>query len=211
MLGCWYFRRQLTALADEELAPRRAARVRAHVDRCAGCAAMARELEETRRWLEGLSRPVQVPDVERLYRGVVRRLEKEPVPAAWPRLLPLSLAGTLVAAALLLAPGERTAPPEPQAAAPVSGPTPPAVAREQAGVPYAPVAPLPAAPQAARERQIADASVTEDPLDGLPAEVLARPEFFRHYRLFEKLEAIEHFESVRNLATDGGTPEQPHG
>jgi len=214
MFVCWFSRRELTALADGELSARRAARVRAHLAGCAQCAALAGDLEEVAGdWAD--ARPAEPAlDVERLYRGVLRRLKDEPERAARRWLVPLPVAGALAAAAVVLVLMGRTPP------APPPAETRAAVAEEPAAVPAVAARPrkqVPAPVVARAENapapvaeQPAGAAAVEDPLDGLPVEVLARPELFHHYRLFEKLEAIEHFESVRNESLDG-TPEQPQG
>lgn len=44
-MQCWFFRRDLTALVDRELSPVRAAAVRAHLARCASCAALHQAIE----------------------------------------------------------------------------------------------------------------------------------------------------------------------
>jgi hypothetical protein len=88
---------KLSALADGDLAPRQAARVRAHVDGCAACARALAELDALKRGLGALP----APEGEDNWSVLVNRLA-QPLPprSRWPRLPLRWVAPALVLAIL---------------------------------------------------------------------------------------------------------------
>lgn len=196
-LTCWRIRRDLTALADGELPGRRAAAVRAHLACCPACAAFdAGVTASLARQRCLLPRAAAAPEVvvEALLRDARRRIVDEPPEAPafpWPPVL-AAAALSLVIFVLV----NRVGAPRP--GSPVqSGPR--VAARKPAAMPAASDAADPQAPQAVA-RGGAAPTPDEDELDlDHPPELLAeQPELFRDYRFFQRLEAIEHYETVQN-------------
>jgi len=106
MPWCWLIRRDLTALVDDELAPRRAAAVRTHLEHCSACAARHRDIErgvaQQRQLLPlavGLADVAADPLLQRISRRA--RAESEPSRRLWWQ--PVAVAATAVAALVVVA------------------------------------------------------------------------------------------------------------
>lgn len=210
-MWCWRTRPHLTALADGELDSRRAGRVRAHLARCPACAevyaGLASDIARQREILRRAVEPGGVA-VDSLLRRVRGRLdEPEPRRAGWlwPPILVSAVAAGVLAAVVLVRGGQMAS----RGAAPGSrvAQKPAATAPRQAGTDEAP----------APDRALARA---EDPTPARgggvdledPRDLLAEnPDFFRNYLLFERLDAIEHFETVQNEAVDPSADGPPNG
>jgi anti-sigma factor RsiW len=104
-ITCWRTQRDLTALADGELSPRRAAALRDHLGRCGPCGRLHREIESAVKQHTSLLRRAGVVevDVEPLLRKVVSRLDFIPQATFWwirPPVLAAAAAASLVVAFL---------------------------------------------------------------------------------------------------------------
>jgi hypothetical protein len=166
------------------------------------------------------SGPLPDLDGDRLFRSVVARLQDEPTTeprrwfVPWPWASALAAAGVAVILLVRVQPVPGPSGEGLRAAAKPHTAEAPALRDERQGVASAPLPKVVTAdPQAEPDDAPGDvaAAQADDPLDGLPAEVLARPDLFRNYRFFEQLDAMEHFESVRHLDPWRDTPAQPQG
>lgn len=107
MVRCWWVRRDLTALIDGELKEYRAAAVREHLARCAGCAREHAELDATvaklRQRLPALFAGLEVA-AEPLLRRVRRQVSEAGTsrPASWFKQ-PAAVAAVVAATLLLFA------------------------------------------------------------------------------------------------------------
>ncbi len=83
-MWCWWFRRDLTALADGELSPVRAKAIRTHLDRCPDCQVLWTQIERSvGQQRELLAGALAVGDlaVDPMLREVRLRLDDDSAPA----------------------------------------------------------------------------------------------------------------------------------
>lgn len=211
-IGCWRARRDLTALVDGELSLRRAAAVRRHLGRCSACAARAAGVEQAvarqRRLLPGGVVAIDV-DVELLLRGVRRRLdaaEREPGGWLWVPALTAGALAAAVFAVVVMRPAGVDRPP--------AAPAAPVVARRPAvpGVLDAGARSSADLPALVRVARTPTPAVDGDPeLDDPPEDLAERPDLFLDYRFFKRLDALEHFDTVRSQPVDASAAGPPRG
>lgn len=164
---CWTIRRDLTALVDAELAPRRDAAVRAHLDRCGDCAERYRDADKgvmQQRELLPLAAGLADVPVESLLRQVTRRTvnDSERFRRQWWQ--PAAVAA-MAAVALVVVTGFG----------------------------------------------LLDPALIAVGLQDPPEVVAEQPELFRDYALFEYLDALEHFDDIRNPPPRGMSDGQENG
>lgn len=209
-MWCWRTRPHLTALADGELDPRREALVRAHLATCPACAGLYAGIEAGialhREYLRQVCGPADVA-VDSLLRSVRGRLDEREERTEnwlWRPVLVSAVAAGLVAA-LFLVRSEPMSRPESGRVARVAQ-KPAAVAPQPAGVAEAPGAEQARAEEGTPGKAGGGVDLEE------PRDLLAEnPDFFRNYPLFERLDAIEHFETVQNEAGDVSSEDPPNG
>jgi hypothetical protein len=83
-MNCQSAQKVIPLLVEGDLPPRKAERVRRHVDSCLPCRGLCEEYRRSQQWLRASATPaIGGAPLERMRRTVWRRIETEPRPAPW--------------------------------------------------------------------------------------------------------------------------------
>lgn len=209
---CWALRRNLTALVDGELGAARAARLERHLAACGSCGALRAQLEGSVSRQTHLLRAITTPgtvESEALLRGLRQRVVEDPEPRRW-LLQPVTLAACGLAALVIAV--VVTGPAGYRDGTPNEGDAIAADTSRQARGQAVQNTPIVAQLQGKVAPPKLRARAGAEPLVPAPPEAVeSQPELFVEYDLFRRLEALEHFETVRSLhPIDPAVPDQ-HG